>query len=241
MGIKRSRYAEVLLQPSFSSRHGSRRLHPQVFVRQCRVFKRHEYVWRLGAHGEGIDGVSRIGDEDQGGYSTRRHRPHCRRQNASAMRKCFAPSLCRLTLVTFSLRIDAASSVSGSVIPATFYDHSDGNIVFEHMTKEPTATAPSSMKIKIVAPTNNIILTVGTKRFRVWRRFGGKGGFAVSPGNRWRLPEFFHFSRISQASQLLTSMANRPLAHWSSSIVERYVGDAILNTLSSHGATCPFR
>ena len=138
--------------------------------------------------------------------------------------------------MSFPLRVDAASSVSGSVIPATIYDLSDGNIVFEHKTKAPTASAPSAMKIKSVAPTGNIILTVGAKRSRVWRRFGGKGGLAVSPGNRGLLPEFVHVvlrSRISQASQLLTSIANQPLARWSSSIVERYVGDAILDTLGS--------
>ena len=32
---------------------------------------------------EGLDGVSSIGDEDQGGRSTRQHHPHCRCRNAS--------------------------------------------------------------------------------------------------------------------------------------------------------------
>ena len=102
-----------------------------------------------------------------------------------------APSLCRQTLATFPLRGDAASSVSGIVIPATVYDLSDGNIVFEYMTKEPTASAPFAMKIKRVAPTGNNILTDGAKRFRVWRRFGGKGGLAVSP-ETVGLSEFVH-------------------------------------------------
>ena len=35
--------------------------------------------------------------------------------------------------------------------------------VFERMTKELAASAPSAMKIKVVAPTNKIILTVGAK------------------------------------------------------------------------------
>ena len=95
-----------------------------------------------------------------------------------------APSLCRQTLATFPLRGDAASSVSGIVIPDTVYDLSDGNIVFEYMTKEPTASAPSAMKIKRIALTGNNIITDGATRFRVWRRFGSKGGLAVSPGNR---------------------------------------------------------
>ena len=69
-------------------------------------------------------------------------------------------------------------------MPATVYELSDGNIVFEYMTKEPTASAPSAMKIKRVAPTGNNIFTDGAKRFRVWRRIGGKGGLAACPGNR---------------------------------------------------------
>ena len=36
--------------------------------------------------------------------------------------------------------------------------------VFWRMTKELTASAPSAMKIKVVAPTDNVILTVGVKR-----------------------------------------------------------------------------
>ena len=40
------------------------------------------------------------------------------------------------------------------------------------------------MKIKRVALTGNNILTDGAKRFRVWRRFGGNSGLAVSLGNR---------------------------------------------------------
>ena len=35
--------------------------------------------------------------------------------------------------------------------------------VFERMTKELTASAPSAMKIKVVAPPDDIILTVGAK------------------------------------------------------------------------------
>ena len=243
VGIKRSRYAEVVLQSSSSLRHGLRRLHPQVFVRQCRVFKRHENVSgdlermmkELTASAASAMKIKVVTPPDDIVLTV----------DAKTLPLCevSAPSLCRQTLATFPLHSDAVSSVSGSVIPATIYDLSDGNIVFEHVTKEPTASAPSAMKIKRVAPTENIIHTVGAKRSRVWLRFGGKGGLAVSwetaglcPSlslNAWRDP-ILRRSRISQASQLLTSIANQPLARWSSSIVERYVGDAILNTLSSH-------
>ena len=37
---------------------------------------------------------------------------------------------------------------------------------FERMTKELTASAPSAMKIKVVAPPDDNILTVGAQRFR---------------------------------------------------------------------------
>ena len=36
----------------------------------------------------------------------------------------------------------------------------------EHVTKELTASASSAMKIKVVAPTDNINLTVCARRFR---------------------------------------------------------------------------
>ena len=48
-------------------------------------------------------------------------------------------------------RVDAATSVSGSVIPATFYALSHGNIVFERITKELAASAPSAMKTKVAS------------------------------------------------------------------------------------------
>ena len=38
--------------------------------------------------------------------------------------------------------------------------------VFERMTKDTTLTAPSTMKIMVVAPPNGNIFTVGAKRFR---------------------------------------------------------------------------
>ena len=76
-----ARYAEVLLHPSFSQRHGSRRLHPQVFVRQCLVFKRHDFVsGRLDHPAEELTASAASAMKIKGGYSTRRHRPHCRRQ-----------------------------------------------------------------------------------------------------------------------------------------------------------------
>ena len=60
---KHFRYAEVLFQPNIQPRHLVPE-HPQAFGRQCRVVKR-EYV-----PGGCCDGVSSIGDEGQGGYST---------------------------------------------------------------------------------------------------------------------------------------------------------------------------
>ena len=76
-----ARYAEVLLHPSFSLRHGSRRQHTQVFVRQCLVFKRHDFVsGRLDHPAEELTASAASAMKIKGGYSTRRHRPHCRRQ-----------------------------------------------------------------------------------------------------------------------------------------------------------------
>ena len=80
VGVKRFRHAEVLFSQRnprrlFPKQHGTRRLHPQEFVRQCCVVERHEreHVPKgFGAHDDGADGVGSIFGEDQGGCSTRR-------------------------------------------------------------------------------------------------------------------------------------------------------------------------
>ena len=83
--------------------------------------------------------------------------------------------------------------------------------VVERMTKELTASAPSGMKIKVVAPPDNIILTVGAKRFAAWkccprrRSTSSKTATSSLDAERFRVRKCYFIKRFLCAAILLPS------------------------------------
>ena len=96
---------------------GRRRLHPQEFVRRMSCRQRQVPGGR-GEHDEGTNGVSSIGDEDQGGCSTRQHHPHCRRQTLRGVEVLSSPKINKL-LDGNIFTVDA----EGSCAEVLFYNH----------------------------------------------------------------------------------------------------------------------
>ena len=126
--------------------------------------------------------------------------------------------------------------------------HASSGILFNH---EPPRRGPTFVTRRVTRAVCRLESDVddvaaaasGRLRHRNWQRPVGQSphGNRRDPRDRDQayqsgcpcLDPKLKRSRTSQASQQLTSPENI-LLDWLSTIVERYVGDAILNTLSSH-------